>query len=274
MPSWTTTPRQWALWKNETLSVYRWGQSKPEWEFKHPQEPQSIALLSKGVYTLTRKQILWFPRNRYDPKHSWTAPAALGMLALTPERLVLWTAHGELLFWDMGRIEKRRLGKQSIVCGAVRDGGDVVVADEGGLIYLLKGDTVESSWKAHAGSISVLVWHPSRSEWLLSTGHDGVITLWDTRSRKYLSAIVGHKGIPLSCAFVEGGRYLISADEAGEIYVWDMERPELPMSYTPFESGIYALQRDEGGVVWLLRESGVQCWDVRQRRWADRCVAR
>lgn len=274
MAIYTTTEKQWAIWRKETLSVYRWGAAKPEWEFKHPEEPLSIALLSRGVYTLTRKQVLWFPRNRYDPKQSWTAPSARGMQALSPERLLLWDSQGNLLFWDMGRIEKREVSKKPICIGVVQEKRGTVVGDEGGTVYLLDGDTVRSSWKIHAGVITTLVWHPTRTEWLLSAGEDAVITLWDTRTRKYLKAIVGHKGIVVSCAFVAEGRYLLSVDEWGGIYLWDMEKPELPITYTSVDPPVYALQRDEKGSVWLLRESGVLYWDVRERRWTERGGAR
>lgn len=272
---WQASEDRWAIWQENRITLYRWGSTTPEWETRCSGEPVGLSLADAGVYALTHRQLLWLPRNRFEPTLTLNPPKRATGLILwehKPRRLLLWDNEGQLFTCDaVGTFSRpTRIASSAIALAVVRDSKSLVLADTGGaLLYVDEKMQVKHRWQAHTGGITSMQLHPQKSDILLTTGYDGLIVLWSLRTGKYTLATVGHKGTPLSAVFLSNPSFVLTIGDDGLCLLWDLERPNVPTAHVelPRDGDPRLLQRDRQGRVWLVTDKAIHRWDEERRRW-------
>jgi WD40 repeat protein len=131
-------------------------------------------------------------------------------------RLVAVTRNGNLLVWDVG--SRKLLHRAKVEPGVVRVGiapaGDVVATGDGtGEVRLWTADgQLLHVLREHVLPVTDVRFDPSgRRLVTASEGTSHNAALWDVRTGRLLSALVGHFGTVTAASFSADGRWILTA---------------------------------------------------------------
>lgn len=117
-----------------------------------------------------------------------------------------------------------RKGHSCLMTAVAFGRNEVACADANGVVTFRDprtGDELPGPIAAHSGRIIGLAYSSDRSL-LASAGVDGAVRIWDSKSRKRVSAPAGHIGGACSVAFTPAGDRLVSGGNDGLVRVWDV----------------------------------------------------
>lgn len=125
--------------------------------------------------------------------------------------------------------------------GISPDGARVAIGNAEGRIEIwnARHGTLLTSWNAHPGYVTSVVFHPG-GQWLASAGADGNIRLWETATGAEMFAVPGHSGFVSSIAFSPDGHTLISGGSDNRLKLWDVKTGQELSSDTFFHSQYHA----------------------------------
>ncbi len=76
------------------------------------------------------------------------------------------------------------------------------------------------------GAVLSLATSPE-NDFIASAHEDGIIRLWNTRTRKLIASLQGHDGAIYSIAVSPDGKYLVSGGQDGQILLWNVSSKKL-----------------------------------------------
>ena len=103
--------------------------------------------------------------------------------------------------------------EEIIICG--NNGGAVLVFD-------LSASKMTSSWSAHRSIVNNIVIDPSNNQNIASCGHDGMVKVFNPKSRQPIATFT-HGSCSVNClAYSSDGKYLSSCGDDGIVKVFDL----------------------------------------------------
>jgi WD40 repeat protein len=161
------------------------------------------------------------------------APAAVVAVAFGADgkRLVAVTRNGDLLLWDVGsgKLLHRMQVERDVVRVAVAPSGDLVATgDSTGKLRLwtAKGQ-LQDVLSEHVQPVTGIRFDPSgRRLVTASEGTSHNAALWDARSGRLLSALVGHFGTVSAASFSPDGRWILTAGPISAA-IWSADTGQL-----------------------------------------------
>lgn len=120
---------------------------------------------------------------------------------------------------------------------------------------------VEKTLSGHRMEIHSVAFSPD-SRYLAGGGHDGKITIWDTKTFEKERTLSEHDGFIFSVAFTPGGKYLVSGSSDQTIRFWDKNTFEETKRVTSHSelSGAIAISPD--GRYLASGGEAVKVWKV------------
>ncbi|KAK7898732.1 hypothetical protein WMY93_019585 [Mugilogobius chulae] len=83
--------------------------------------------------------------------------------------------------------------------------------------------------RRHGNAVSWVHFLPQHEHFLLSSGRDGALVLWDVRTRACHKAVQGHKTAVNHCTADDTGLVLASCDVGGVVSLWDVRSFHSPL---------------------------------------------
>ena len=202
-------------------------------------------------------------------------PERWGALAFTPDGRTLVSDHGVAQFWDVATGRKLRWIPATGMSPAP-------FSPDGSLIALGSGENSITLYETATGKavrqlngspivarnplselplLHVVTFSPD-GRTLASFGPHGIIRLWDTRTRKVVNVLLGHKEYVDSLAFSLDGKTLASGGSDGTIILWEVatgkERHRLlghedrvtGLAFSPDGKRLASGSHDTTGLIW------------------------
>jgi WD40 repeat protein len=116
------------------------------------------------------------------------------------------------------------------------DGSSVFATTADGRVMRMRGDTVETAFAGHTGTVDAVAVSPDGST-VASGGDDRTIEIWDKRTGNVLHTLVGHTDRVLDIAFSPDGTRLVSVGEDDRMIIWDVAANAMVGSPIPSPSG-------------------------------------
>lgn len=151
-------------------------------------------------------------------------------LALTPDGRMLFSgdASGQVRRWDLSKLAPERYRWELPATGygvaVSHDGQRAASAGWGGWVAIFDLQTGHESmrWNAHGTSGVRVAWHPG-NDLLASSGNDGLVKLWDTRTNPPMLVFEHAVEIQsLAVAFSSDGRFIASPAAGPQLNVWSV----------------------------------------------------
>lgn len=148
------------------------------------------------------------------------------------------------------------LSKSSLRCSC-HSKEELFIGSSDGNIYVLNRDfEVIKTMSGHTNSVFGL--SLVDNEYLVSTGRDALIKMWDLKSYREILSVPAHNYQGKSLSF--NGEYLLSSSMDKTIKIWTKELELLKvMDYSRNQSHINCINK----VIWLNQEQFVSCSDDR-----------
>ena len=148
--------------------------------------------------------------------------------ALTPDGSSIVTASpdGELAWWDLrthGRTRTIEIPDGYHALALSPDGLTAAVGIGGGFQLVdVRSGKVRTSSRALAEEPQWLLFSPD-GETVVSTGSDGIVTVWDVESATPHETLQGHSGPVGQPVFSRDGATLYTASDDGTVIAWDID---------------------------------------------------
>ena len=171
-------------------------------------------------------------------------------------RAIVWEAVDSLAVVESWSISHER-GVVAVAISA--DGRVVATADKTKALRLCdaeKQETLQIWSSAHRGQINALAL-AADGEWLASASREEV-RVFLLGEKEAVQVLGPHRAIVRAILFHEDGERLVSGDENGDIYLWDVDGAEVLIELTAHEAAITSLAFVDGGRTLLSGDaSGV-----------------
>jgi WD40 repeat protein/serine/threonine protein kinase len=202
----------------------------------------------------------------------WTADVGRNVSSLA------WSRDGKLLaaglnlkgiqVWDVSRQDVlfERSGDWGDYAVAWHPQGNVLAVCEGESWYLLNRE----DWSVmHQQEISrgggAIAYSPDGSQ--IAVGHGETATVWDSAGEVKLAELKGHRYPVCSVSWGPAGRRLVTADNAQEIKLWDLDQHDQPppidagselqsLAWLPDNQTLVTVSRGESGSAWWNAPAG------------------
>lgn len=140
--------------------------------------------------------------------------------------------------------------------------------DQGGMIYLwridsklLKGRAVPQVIDAHPDGATCVAFNGDGSQ-LVSSGKDGRIKVWDSKTRKLLHEFRGHAGEVKMVTFHPDGNYVASAGVDKTVRIWNLSEKKCAQVLEGYEDEVWCLTFNGRG-----DELATGTWDGEIKIW-------
>ena len=142
---------------------------------------------------------------------------------------------------------------------AWRPDGSTLAVCEAERWYLLNRETLSITKERKISKGSAIDWSPDGSR--MAVAHGEAVTIWDGTGEKELATLNGHLWPLLSVSWSPDGHRLVTSDDAGEIKIWDLDRPIQPPVITT-GSPIRSLRwlEDNKTLITVAEEDGSSAW--------------
>jgi WD40 repeat protein len=196
------------------------------------------------------------------------------------DRLLLTASEGgELASWDLQNGAKTRTlpiatGLHAFALSP--DGRTAAVGIERGiqLVDVRTGDAQRATGGPAAGSPNWVLFSPD-GKTVVSTHHDGTVTLWDVESATPRETLRGHRNAAQQTVFSPDGETLYTASHDGTAIAWDLTAKrgldrrftftdDGPIDPTGFDQRTGAFSPDGRLIAVGLRGRGFALWDARR----------
>jgi WD40 repeat protein len=197
--------------------------------------------------------------------------------ALTPDggSIVTASADGELAWWDLESREKTRaldIAEGYHALALSPDGLTAAVGIDGGMQRVdVRSGEVRTNSDVLAGAPQALLFSPD-GKTIVSTGLDGVVTLWEAKTVAPRGTLRGHSASVRQLVFSPEGATLYTASDDGTVIAWDLNgNRRLGRPFTFTHDGAYdpALDRHPGRfspdgrlIAVGLKDAGIRLWDA------------
>ena len=150
-----------------------------------------------------------------------------------------------------------------------QDGKYLLAGSSSGVIHVMDGATLEimHALRGHAGSITVVAWSNDGTR-IVSAGLDGFLRWWDAAKGVELFKIpIANSDSIYELHFSADGRWLAGRSEAGKVYVWTTESPQVPTYLEgPIEPITADIERHPNNADAFLRRGR---WFAVRQKWRE-----
>jgi WD40 repeat protein len=188
-------------------------------------------------------------------------PEGVAAVAWGPgDTLLIGTDAGSVALWEGGRDDplwQDSIGGGVSALAADSAGTRLAAAGNDGLITIWeRGDSTFHRLAPADVQVAAQALHFSPGGFLLASGHEATIRLWDLRTAPPGGRVLrGHDAWVTALAFSADGSVLASGDAAGMVRVWHLDQAEpAPYVLRSHQGGVLALQFRDGNR--MLRSVG------------------
>lgn len=229
---------------------------------------------SGPVYALTFSPSLDFGEPSYAPQHP-----KLNVPETYPRLLLSSSADGTVRLWSMHTWTALVVYKSHQL-----PVWDVRFAPFGHYFLTCSGDRTARLWVTkqiaplrlfvgHDADVETVAWHPNSAYIFTgSGGSDRTVRMWDVQRGSAVRIFTGHTGNVTSLACAPNGKVIASADDKGEILLWDIAAGRLMKRMRGHSrGGIWSLDWSvESSVLISAGADGtVRVWDVQPKTEAN-----
>ncbi len=134
----------------------------------------------------------------------------------------------------------------------------------GGEVVVWKlADRAPTSLQAHERGTSCVLFSPD-GKLLVTTGHDGLVKLWDFPSLKEVHRFEEHEGRVYNAVFLEEGRWLATASADNTVRIWDVANRKLIRTMQGHDDRVWALAASSQGLIASGGEDrSIRIWNPR-----------
>jgi WD40 repeat protein len=209
--------------------------------------PDGRTLASAGA---DGKVQLWSVSSRQELAAFQAKKGPIASLALSPDGRFLAVAGGGVSVWDtvshreMATLPSLKVAVDVSV-GFSPDGRTLAAAGEGSLRLWgmaerqVVGTLVDEPWPAVL-DIQALAYSPD-GRFLATGGAEPSVRLWDTRTKRLVALLQGHKFAVHSLAFSPDGKTLAVGDSSGGLKLWNVTTREETVTLKGHTASVWAI---------------------------------
>jgi len=219
--------------------VARWDlkqgiQDKFSIRFEYP--VYSICLINDNKYLVaglsTGDLHIFDIATRQEVKFYTQHKSAVFSIAENPIKNQFYTSDsdGNLAVWDSNSLEL--LLFIPLDCGKIRriaispDGSSFALACQDGSIRIFETEFFNeiNTFKAHESGVASVLFHPKKSDQLLSGGKDALLKVWNWKNGKLLIEIPAHNFVIYDIIEINNGNNLLTCSRDKTIKVWNSDQ--------------------------------------------------
>jgi WD40 repeat protein len=230
--AWAMLPDENAIyiWDRSTDSIHRIAaHDRPVWSLAWSPDGSQIASGSTDhtmkIWDVASKTLQWsVPTPQNVTSLDWSPDGKLLAAGIDMRAVQLWDVALQKLVHEL----PASTGREMEV--AWHPDGSTLAVCEANRWYVLNRETLNITKQRKLARGSAIDWSPDGSR--IAVAHGQTVTIWDSTGEEEIAELNGHLWPLLSVSWCPDGRRIVTSDNAGEIKLWNLDRPIQPPAIT------------------------------------------